>query len=401
MPKSRDHGQGALYWDAHREFWRAVVDVGFDPATGKRRQLARSSKSKDEAVKKLNAMLRERDTLGRVLDRSTRVRDLAERWLEDISRRAKPKTLAGYRSNVRSKIVPTLGKRLVAELTPTDIRRLHAAIRQSGAGDATVSSAHRTLVTILEYARSERILMENVAILTPPRRVKAGKAKESLTRAEAQALLRLQDARWTLGLLTGIRSGEARGLRWQDIDLDEALVDVSWSMTEAEFSHGCDGGCGRTRAGNCPQRTIVMSDDLEWDLLQDRHVLVRPKNGKPRQLPLTAQMVAELRAWRDVAGEPNPHQLVWHRPNGAPLTNTDDNGLLSDALRKAGVDQPHATTHWLRHSYVTLSEHAGIPWAAFAGVSGHSTPDATDPYRHILTDEGRQAVESLASWIAH
>ena len=73
MPKSREHGQGALYWVESRKMWRAVLDVGFDETTGKRLQKARMSKSKDEAVKKLNAMIRERDALGMVMDRSTRV----------------------------------------------------------------------------------------------------------------------------------------------------------------------------------------------------------------------------------------------------------------------------------------------------------------------------------------
>ena len=120
MPKSREHGQGALYWVESRKMWRAVVDVGFDPATGNRLQSARMSKTKDGAVKKLNTMLRERDSLGMVLDRSTRVDDLAQKWLEDITRRGKPHTLANYRSIVKTKILPTLGRRLVTNsLRPT------------------------------------------------------------------------------------------------------------------------------------------------------------------------------------------------------------------------------------------------------------------------------------------
>lgn len=399
MPKSREHGQGALYWDASKKLWRAVIDVGFDPRTGKRLQVARAAKSKEAVVKKLNAIIRERETLGRVLDRSTRVSDLAERWMADGSTRAKPKTLANYRSNVRSKIVPVLGRRLIGELTPTDVRRLHTAIRQAGAGDATVGSAHRTLVTILEYARAERLITENVAMLTPPRRVQAGTKRDSLSREDARALLSVGDARWTVGLLTGMRSGEARALRWSDIDLDARVALVSWSLSEADFAHGCAGSCGMKRAGNCPERKIVISDELDWLPLQNRHVLVRPKNDRPRQIPLTESAVSQLRALRGLDGGPNPHDLVWHRSTGSPRTNVDDNDHLRSALREAGVNQPDATTHWLRHSYVTLSEHAGIPWAAFAGVSGHSTTEASAPYRHVLTAEGRRAVEDLSRWV--
>lgn len=399
MPKSREHGQGALYWDASKRLWRAVIDVGFDPATGKRLQVARTAKSKDAAVKKLNLILRERETLGRVLDRSTRVSDLAERWMADVSTRAKPRTLANYRSNVRSKIIPTLGRKLISELTPTDIRRLHSIIRKTGAGDAAVGSAHRTLVTMLEYARAERLITENVATLTPPRRAQPGRKRDSLSREDARALLNLRDPRWTIGLLTGLRSGEARALRWEDVDLEARVALLSWSLTEADFAHGCDGACGKLRAGNCPDRQIIISDELEWVPLENRHILVRPKNDKPRQIPLTDEVVSQLRALRESGATFNPHGLIWHREDGSPKTNVDDNDHLRSALLKAGVTQPTATTHWLRHSYVTLSEHAGIAWAAFAGVSGHASPEASDPYRHVLAAEGRRAVEELARWV--
>lgn len=245
MPKTRDHGQGALFWIESRKMWRAVIDVGFDPVTGKRRQKVRMSRTKDGAVKKLNTMLRERDSLGLVLDRSTRVEDLAKRWLEDITRRAKPKTLTNYRSIVKSKIVPTLGRHIVADLTPADVRRLHAAVRRTGVGDASVGGAHRTLVTMLEYARAERITTENVAMLTPPRRPRPLKARDSLTRDDAKALLAIEDPRWTLGLLTGLRSGEARALRRDDLDLERGIAELSWSLTDATFTHGCGSTCGK------------------------------------------------------------------------------------------------------------------------------------------------------------
>lgn len=400
MPKSREHGQGALYWVESRKMWRAVLDVGFDETTGKRLQKARMSKSKDDAVKKLHTMIRERDSLGMVMDRSTRVAELAEAWLADVADRAKPKTLTNYRSNVRTKVLPSLGRRVVSELTPADVRRMHAAVRATGAGYASVASAHRTLVTMLEYARSKRVVSgENVAILAPPRRGRVGKAKDSFTREQAKALLGVEDARVTLGLLTGLRSGEAMALRWEDIDFDRAVVELSWSLTEASFQHGCGGTCGKKRAGNCPQRILEISDSLETIPLEGRLVLVRPKNDTPREIPLTPAVVEQLRWLRDTDDSPSRYGLVWHRLNGAPQTNTDDNDHLRTVLNQAGINEPSATTHWLRHTYVTLSEHAGIAWAAAAGVSGHGRPEASDPYRHLLTSEGRRAVHTLSAWL--
>jgi len=162
--------------------WKAVLDVGFDPETGARLQKGRFSKTKEGAVKKLNMMLRERDSLGIVLDRSTRVRELATAWLENVAEHARPHTLANYRSALKASVLPALGDRIAADLTPADVRRMHSAMRRRGVSDSTVAGAHRTLVTLLEYARSERIIAENIAALTPPRRTRPGKVRASLTR---------------------------------------------------------------------------------------------------------------------------------------------------------------------------------------------------------------------------
>lgn len=236
-------------------------------------------------------------------------------------------------------------------------------------------------------------------MLTPPRRGRAGNAKVSFTRTQAKALLRAEDARITLGLSTGLRSGEAMALRWEDIDFDRAVAELSWSITEAPFQHGCGRSCGKTRAGNCPRRILEISDSLEAISLVGRLVLVRPQSDPPRQIPLTPTAVAQLRQLRDSEDGPNPYGLVWHRPNGAPQTISDDNHHLRSVLRRAEIDQSASTIHWLRHTYVTLSEHAGIPWAAAASVSGNGSSEASDPYCHVLTGEGRKAVTTLECWV--
>lgn len=138
---------------------------------------------------------------------------------------------------------------------------------------------------------------------------------------------------------------------------------------------------------SCLQKILDLADELEFEVLQDRHVLVRPKNHVARQVPLRPEVIVQLRDHL-VGDGLNPHGLVWHRDDGSPLANKDDNDLLRAALIQAGIDRPTATTHWLRHSYTTLAEHAGITHAAYAGVSGHNSQQASNPYRHELTARG-------------
>jgi integrase len=396
VPKRRDHGQGGLYYIKSRDIWRGVVDDGFNP-DGSRRQRYVHAKSREECVKKLRQLMQQLAEHGRPMDHRTRVENVADAWLAEAGDRLKPKTMQGYRSHLATSIVPLLGKRIVSELLPTDVRRLHSAIFARGVGPASVAGAHRTLSAMLSYAVENGIVNRNVAELVDiPKQAPA--ARDSLTRSEASALVNLGDPRWTLPLLSGARDGEMRGLRHEDLDLDHNLAHISWNLAEVTSLHGCGGTCGRKTAGRCPQRVLDIAPSLEYEVLEGRWALVRPKSYEPRTAPLTPEVSAALRAHIEKDANPNPHRLVWHRSTGTPLTNGDSNAAFRVALARAGVDRP-ATTHWLRHTYTTMAEHAGIPWVVYAGISGHGSEDISRKYTHQLEQEARAGIEMLANFL--
>lgn len=396
MPKRRDHGQGALYELKSRGLWRGVVDNGYWP-DGRRRQAYVHAKSREECLKKVRQLLREIEQNGGPLDHHTRVDELAPKWLEDAAGRLKPKTMQGYRSSVSANIVPILGKRVVSDLKPSDVRRLHAAIFARGVGPATVAGAHRALSAMLGYAVDEGIVSRNVAeSVDIPKQAPA--ERDSLTREETRALLTLGDPRWMLALLSGARDGELRGLRIEDLDLEAKKANVSWNLVEVTYKHGCDGTCNAKTAGRCPRRELDIAPNLESIPLQGRWVLVRPKAYKPRIAPLTDELVATLRAHVEKDTGPNPHGLVWHRPNGSPLDNADMNGALRSALAAAKITSP-ATMHWLRHTYTTMAEHAGLEWVVYASISGHASEDISRKYTHQLEAEARTGIAHLDAYL--
>lgn len=396
MPKRRDHGQGAIYELKGRGLWRGVIDNGFHP-DGRRRQRYVHAKTREEVVKKLRKLMNEIATHGEPLDHHTRIADLATEWLSDAGARLKPKTMQGYRSAVAVSIIPILGKRVVSEIRPSDVRRLHAAIFARGVGASSVAAAHRALSAMLGYAVDEGMIARNVAesVDIP---TQAPTDRDSLTRAEAQALLTDGDARWGLSLLSGARDGELRGLRTTDLDLENNIAHISWNIAEVTSHHGCGGNCGYKRASSCPQRILDIAPNLEKIELEGRWVLVRPKSYRPRLVPLTDQIVSALREHLESDHTPNPHQLIWHRSNGAPLTNGDMNEDFRHALRRVGIDRK-ATVHWLRHTYTTMSEHAGIPWVVYSRISGHATEDISRRYTHQLEVEARDGIANLDSYL--
>jgi integrase len=334
---------------------------------------------------------------GGALDHHTHVADLADRWLQDAAGRLKPKTVQAYRSNVTMNVVPVLGKTVVSDLRPSHVRRLHVEVFSRGVGPATVAAAHRTLSAMLSYAVDEGLIARNVAeSVDIPRQ--APSERDSLTRAETQALLELGDPQWSLALLSGARDGEIRALRRSDLDLEAGRLTISWTMAEAAFKHGCGGTCGRGRSADCPSRAIDVAASLQTKPLEGRWVLVRPKAYKPRTVPLTPETITALRMLIDDDTGRNPHGLLWHKPNGQPLSNTDSNSRLRAALEAAGVDRK-ATVHWLRHTYTTMAEHAGIEWVVYAGISGHASQGISRRYTHQLEQEARNGIERLNHYL--
>lgn len=379
-----------------RGLWRGVIDEGFIP-DGRRRQRYVSAKTREECGRKLRQLMRE-IAEGGSLEHHTRVADLANRWLDDAAARLKPKTISGYRSHVAADIVPTLGRSVVSELRASDVRRMHNAIFARNVGPATVAGAHRTLSAMLGYAVDEGLIVRNVAeAVDIPRQ--APVERDSLTRAEASALLALGDPRWSLALLSGARDGELRALRVADVDLEARQVTISWALTEATSKHGCGGTCGRSRAVDCPSRTLDIAPNQEVEALEGRWVLVRPKAYKSRVVPLTADTAAALRTQIEADRGPNPHGLVWHGRGGRPLTNADRNDALRRALDEAGIPR-RITVHWLRHTYTTMAEHAGIQWVVYAGISGHSSEGISRRYTHQLELEARAGVDRLGDYLS-
>lgn len=72
--------------------------------------------------------------------------------------------------------------------------------------------------------------------------------------------------------------------------------------------------------------------------------------------------------------------------------------MFRGAMALAGIHRS-ATTHWLRHTYTTMAEHAGIPWVVYAGVSGHSSEGVSRRYIHQLEQEARAGVDRLHDFL--
>jgi len=361
--------------------WWAVVDIGKDPTTSKRRQkwhkltATTKKKSQDE----LNRLLTDMGTGAYVSPSNLTVSEYLGRWLNDYARtNVAAQTYQRYEVIVRQHLAPALGAIKLGKLTALDIQRCHAEALEGGRKDGrgkslsarTVTHHHRVLREALEMAVEWGMIARNPADkVKPPRPV--DKEMKTLTAAQVDALLRaVEGTRFQVPILlavgTGMRRGEVLALRWQDANLDAGTLSVRRSME-------------RTKAAGISFKA--------------------PKTVKgARVVTLPAVVVQALRRHlaeqsreRELFGpDYSDGDLVCARPDGLPISPDNLSRDFTALLKKHGL--PAIRLHDLRHTHATLLLQGGINPKVISERLGHSTVRITlDVYAHSLPSMQEEA----------
>jgi integrase len=196
--------------------------------------------TKKEAEAELNRRLHQVEE-GSFVERSAvSVADYARHWLSAIApSKASAKTLERYGEIVEQHIIPRLGKVALQKLDGTMIDEFYTHLRTEGRRDGkgglaaqTVQHIHRLLSQILSSAVKARKLRQSPmqAVQTTPKVRK--EEIQVLDDAELGALLKRLKGRSIympvmMAASTGMRRGEILALRWKDIDLDRATLQVA------------------------------------------------------------------------------------------------------------------------------------------------------------------------------
>lgn len=409
--KRRQHGDGALYELPSRGLWRGVIDLGYD-ADGKRIQKYVHGRTQRVARDKLEALKREIAEHGTPLDHQATVAEFAQWWLEHVAKPdVDPNTFTTYKAMVNRWITPTLGRRRLHTLKPSDVAALRKAIVEGGGrSTSTARQAHVVLGRILDAAKGERLVQRNVVDdVRPPRAAKG--TRGSLTTGQVLAILQTAHdmenaagARWWLKLLGGPRQGELLGATLDDLDLDAGYLRVSWKLEAVPREHGCGGTCDYRQAARCPEARWRIPDGFEYRRLSGAWHLTRPKSRTGRVVPLIPQLVQALRDHlAATASQPNPHGLIWHKADGSPITPREDGAEWRALLVASGIIAPEEnrpggtalTGHIARHTTVTILASLGYDHQLIGEIVGHSSVQVTEMYRHAQASEKRAAMEAL------
>jgi integrase len=279
-----------------------------------------------------------------------------------------------YRDTVKS-LLEHIGGKPLAKLTALDVRRALVAIAETRS-DRTVRLAHTILTRAIKLAQGHDLIGRNVsAIAQRPEGKAPGRPSKAMTLDVALQLIRrclaelsgeanggispMVSAYAMLSWSTGIRTEEARALRWSEVDLKDHTVTI-------------------IRAARSQGRTKTPSSR--------------------RTLELAEVTADALRQWKQLQKVTDGH--VFTTATGTEV----DHHNMSDQFRKlcvrAGIGDGWVPRE-LRHSFVSALSSTGMSIEQIAHLAGHSTTSTTQQvYRKELRPVLRAGGQAMGALMA-
>jgi integrase len=305
------------------------------------------------------------------------VQHAADDWLQD-GLNGRSATTIEKNKYILAPIVVAIGASRLRELTAADVHQALTSMARRYSS-AAVAMGHSALTRAIRHAEARDLVGRNVAMLVDTPKGQAGRPSKSLTLDQASALLQAAEgtrmhAYIVLCLVTGIRTEEARALRWEHLDFGDPdgqpPVPASAAVWRSVRAHG-DTKTEKSR------RTLGLPA-MAANALQAH---------KRRQ---TAERLA--------AAEWNGQDLVFCTRTGSALDAANVRREFRGVCKAAGIGE-HWTPRELRHSFVSLMSHSGVPVEEIARLAGHSSSRTTEviyrrELRPILTT-GAEAMDRL------
>jgi integrase len=279
------------------------------------------------------------------------VGELVKRFIEEhVEPKTKATTQRQYKEALTRFVLPALGKRLVKDLEPDDIAKLHHGLKE------TPYQANRVLAVMSKMMKMAELWGYRQQASNPCfyiQKYRERPRERFLTPVElrrlAQVLSEVEEsleesifaiAAIRLLMFTGARLNEILRLKWEEVDLDSGLIRLQDSKTGAK---------------------AIFLNKLSVDVL----------NGIPHMLD-------------------NPFVIAGDK-EGTCLVNLEK--PWGNIREKAKLGE--VRIHDLRHTFASFAVQGGMSLEMIGALLGHSQASTTKRYAHLASTQHKTNSEAV------
>ncbi|MDD5368951.1 MAG: site-specific integrase [Anaerolineaceae bacterium] len=348
MAKRRGHGEGTIFYRDDKKIWVGEITL---PNGSKQTKYAKTqTEVKDWVLQQRTAY--KNGVL--VANNQVTVGEFLDKWMEEVVRYQVRETTYYCQSVIiRKHIKPYLGEVRLVKLTPSHLQNLLAVKSREGYSKRTVKYIHTIVKQLLGQAKKWNLVATNIAEVVSYPKVDR-KPVEPLTQQQANYFLSLlkEDRLYPLYVVflsTGLRRGEALGLKWQNVDLVNGLLYI---------------------------KGIIVN-------IKGKTVWAEPKTEASRRLvalpEFTQSVLIDHKLHQNVESE-----WVFCTSKGTPFSPRNILRHFKKMAAQAGLP-PETTIHSLRHFFVSYALAQGVPVKDVQAIVGHADFRTTAQiYGHLM-----------------
>lgn len=260
-----------------------------------------------------------------------------------------------YQGNLDYWVYPALGELKLPEVTSAEISALLLSMQAAGKSQATCIKVYTVLKSLFKMAYMgdliDRNPMDKVKRPKPRKdELKKPAEAESYTAGELKHILdclQEEPLKWRAYMSplidTGVRRGEACGLKWEYVDLDAGQITIAGNLCYT------------------PAKGVYLDT---------------PKNGKTRTVDIAPNVVALLRQLRAEQARDGLSPYVFNQEGSPePMHPQTPTRYMKKFAQQYGIEGLHP--HKLRHSFASVAITNGADVASVSEKLGHSDKAVT------------------------
>lgn len=326
--------------------------------------------------------------------------ELFQKW-QVLKTHIRENTMKNYITQYNCHIKPRLGNIPVANLQVSTILAFYIDLEASSeVAGSTIALVHRLLKQILDVALNDNYIRANPALAAFQQFNKTHNTKQekksALTQAQQTSFLNYvatssKYRRWyplfTVLFGTGLRIGEVLGLRWEDLDFTNNLINVNHTLlyykTEEGLYH-----VHPTKTAHST-RVVPMSTMVKTAFIMEKW----NQESKNRSCSLTIDGYTNF-VFVNYRGYPLYTYLVNQAIKN--IVNTYNASILQTPEAML----PHFSCHSCRHSFATRMFESGTEAKVVQELLGHSSINMTlDIYTDVSVEIKQDEISTIDKFL--